>query len=403
MDAYVARQAIFDTNKQVIAYELLFRSSNINEFTPTEGLNPTLDVIKNSFLVIGFDKVTEGKRAFINFDESLLKSGIIETLRKDCIVVEILETINPDDTIIGCFKNLKEKGYIIALDDFEYDNRFDRVMEYVDIIKVDFNLTRGKERRKIIDKIRNKNIKLLAEKVETIEDYVEALDYGYSYFQGYFFYKPVIIPGNDICVHKFTYVKLIKELSKEIVDIENVEDLIKSDVALSYKLLKITNSAHYSFNKKITSIRDAIMIVGTRELKRWVFVMELKFINKSSVEELVKTSLLRGYLGELIVKEIDFGIDSFDIFLTGLFSLMDALTKQPMYKILDELPVSEDIKEALAGKQNMLGELLNLIINYERGIWEEVNILVEKMGLDREFITNCYLRAIDNLKILNIV
>ncbi|WP_333860929.1 EAL and HDOD domain-containing protein [Clostridium sp.] len=403
MNVYVARQAIFDTNKQIIAYELLFRNSNINKFTPIEGLNPTLNVIKNSFSIIGLDKITEGKRAFINFDEALLKSGIIETIHKDCIVVEILETINPDDTIINCCKHLKTKGYIIALDDFEYDYKFDKLMRYIDIIKVDFTLTKGKGRKEIMYRIRNKNIKFLAEKVETEKDYEEALEYGYSYFQGYFFCKPVIISGNDIFIYKPTYIKLIKELSSEVVDIENVENLIKSDVALSYKVLKIINSAYYSFSKEITSIRNAIMIIGINELKRWVFIMELKSITKNNTGELIKLSLIRGCFGELIVKEIDFGVEIFDVFLTGLFSLIDALTNQPLDKILIELPVSKNVKDALAGKQNMLSKLLDLIIKYEKGIWEEVNIIVEKIGLDNAFVIKCYLKAIESVKCLEAV
>ena len=168
--------------------------------------------------------------------------------------------------------------------------------------------------------------------------------------------------------------------------IENVENLIKSDVSLSCKLLKIINSAYYSLTTRVKSIRNAIMIIGIDELKRWIFVMELKAMNKSSIEELTKISLIRGYFGEFIVREIDFGVEIFDVFLTGLFSLIDALTNQPLDKILIELPVSKNVKDALAGKQNMLSKLLDLIIKYEKGIWEEVNIIVEKIGLDNAFV-----------------
>ena len=190
MDVYVARQAIFDINKEVIAYELLFRNNNINKFSSIENSNPTLDVIRNSFSVIGLDKVTGGKRAFINFDEELIKSGLIEAFPKDCIVIEVLETVKPDNTIIECCRSLKEKGYIIALDDFQYNEEFDELIKYIDIIKVDFIITKGKERKEIMHRIKNKDIKFLAEKVETEEEYKEAVGYGYSYFQGYFFCKP---------------------------------------------------------------------------------------------------------------------------------------------------------------------------------------------------------------------
>jgi EAL and modified HD-GYP domain-containing signal transduction protein len=401
MEVYVARQAIFDINKQVIAYELLFRNNNINKFISIENSNPTLDVIKNSFSIIGFDKITEGKLAFINFDEDLLRSEVIEGFPKDCIVVEILETVNPDGEIIECCKNLKEKGYTIALDDFEYNDKFDELMKYVDIIKVDFIITKGKERKEIIHRIKNKNIKFLAEKVETEEEYRKAVEYGYSYFQGYFFCKPVIVSGQDIFVYKLTYIKLIKELGKNSINIVNVENLFKSDVSLSYKLLKIVNSAHYGLKREITSIHDAIMLVGIKELKRWIFIITLKSINQNNIEELVKMSLIRAYFGELIVKKIHLGVEVFDVFLTGLFSLIDALMNRPIGEISDELPVSKSVKDALLGKENMLGRLLKLIIKYEKGNWEEVNIIIKKIGLDEKVVNTCYLEAIESLKCLD--
>lgn len=402
MDVYVARQAIFNTNKEVIAYELLFRNNNINRFISIENSNPTLNVIRNSFSVIGFDKVTEGKRAFINFDEELIKLGFIEAFPKECIAIEVLETVNPDNRVIECCKRLKEKGYIIALDDFQYNKKFDELIEYADIIKVDFLLTKGRERKEIMNRIKNKNIKFLAEKVETEEDYKEAVGYGYSYFQGYFFCKPVIISGKDISGYKLTYINLINELEKDDINIENIENLIKSDVSLSYKLLKAVNSAQYSFKREITSIREAIMIIGTQELKKWIFIITLQNIAEGSVDELVKLSLIRASFGELLSKKIQTKVSSFDVFLTGMFSLMDALMNMPIEKILSELPVSEYVKEALLEKDNIVAELLKLVISYENGDWETVNELVEEFRLDEEFVSHCYLEAVQRLESLEI-
>ena len=398
MDVYVARQAIFDINKEVIAYELLFRNNNINKFSSIENSNPTLDVIRNSFSVIGLDKVTGGKRAFINFDEELIKSGLIEAFPKDCIVIEVLETVKPDNTIIECCRSLKEKGYIIALDDFQYNEEFDELIKYIDIIKVDFIITKGKERKEIMHRIKNKDIKFLAEKVETEEEYKEAVGYGYSYFQGYFFCKPEIISGKDISGYKFTYMNLIKELDKESINIRNIENLIKNDVSLSYKFLKAANSAYYSMKRKITSIGDAIMIIGIKELKKWILIITLQNMGGNNIEELVKMSLLRASFGELLSKKIQLEISSFDAFLTGIFSLMDALINIPIENILSELPVSKDVKDALLGKENILSDLLELIREYEKGNWEEVNKLIEKFGLDEEFVSDCYLEAIQSIQ-----
>lgn len=394
MDVYVARQAILDVNKEVVAYELLFRNSNNNKFTHVENTNPTLEVIRNSFSVIGLEKVTEGKRAFINFDGELLKSGFIEAFPKDRIAIEILESVKPDETIIECCKALKEKGYIIALDDFSYTEEFDELIEYVDIIKVDFLITKGKERKKIIEKIRNEKIKFLAEKVETEEEFKQAIEYGYTYFQGYFFCKPVIIEGKDISGYKFTYMNLINELNKDNVDIKKIENLIKNDVSLSYKLLKAANSAYFSLKREITSIGDAIIIIGTKELKKWLFIITLQNMGESKIGELIKMSLIRAFFGEMLSFKIIPKVSSFDGFITGMFSLMDALMNVPIEKVLDELPVSNNVREALLKKENTLAEMLKLIIEYENGNWEEVNKLVEKFRLDEKFVRECYLEAI---------
>jgi EAL and modified HD-GYP domain-containing signal transduction protein len=400
MDVYVARQAIFNMNKEVIAYELLFRNNHTNKFISIENVNPTLDVIRNSFLVIGFDKITGGKKAFVNFDEELIKSEIIERFSKDHLAIEVLETVKPDCRIVECCKRLKEKGYIIALDDFMYHEQFDELMKYIDIIKVDFLITKGKERKEIMRRIKNKNIKFLAEKIETEEEYKEAVGYGYSYFQGYFFCKPAIISGRDVSGYKFTYMNLIKELNEDNVNIRKIETLIKNDVLLSYQLLKAANSAQYCLKRKITSIGDAIMIIGIKELKRLIFIITLKQIGENSIDELVKMSLIRAYFSESLSKKIRLDAPDFDAFLTGMFSLMDALLKIPIEMILKELPVSDEVKDALLGKNNILSELLRLIIEYERGNWIEVSELIKKFKIDEEFVSECYLSAIQNLRSL---
>lgn len=401
MDVYVARQAIFNVDREVIAYELLFRNNNtINEFISVENSNPTLEVIRNSFSVIGLDKVTQGKMAFINFDEDLIKSDIIEFFSNESITIEILENVKPSKEIIERCRRLKEKGYIIALDDFQYTESFKELFKYIDIIKVDFFVTKGNERKKIIERIKNKNdnIKFLAEKVETEEEYKQAAEYGYCYFQGYFFCKPKIISGKDISGYKFNYMKLIKELDGENINIDIIEDMIKKDVSLSYKLLKAANSAHYSLKRKITSISDAIMIIGINELKRWIFIITLQNLHENVEEELLQISLIRASFGELLSRKIKNSISSFDMFLTGMFSLIDALMNIPIDQVLIDLPISGKVKEALLNKQNIFYELLSLIIEYEKGNWALVNNLSTNFGLNEKIISDCYLEAIESLK-----
>ncbi|MDV3426527.1 MAG: HDOD domain-containing protein [Bacillota bacterium] len=396
MYAYIARQPILNADNKVIAYELLFRNNQINASEIEDSSLATLQVIKNFYSVVGKDTLTDRKPAFINFDENLLKSKLIENLPKD-IVIEILESVEPTEEIAGICKSLKENGYILALDDFEYHDKYKEILEYIDIIKVDFIITKGKERKRLIEKVNNNKIRYLAEKVETIQDYKEAAELGFTMFQGYYFCKPTVVTVKEINVYQFTYLKLIEELNKEEIDIEKIEKDIKNDLSLSYKLLMLVNSAYYGLKTKVTSIKKAIMLIGTGELKKWLYVITLKSINKDKPDEIVKMSLLRAYFGEMLVKKGKLMADSSEMFLTGLFSMIDVLTESNMEQVLKGLPISLQVKAALKGEENILKRILDLEISYEKADWEKVKSISQFLNLKQEIINKCYVKAIENL------
>lgn len=394
MNVYVARQPILDIYNQVVAYELLFRNNNNNFSEIMDSSLATLDVIKNSFSVVGTEKLTDGKTAFINFDENLIKSNFIENLPKN-LVIEILENIEPDKEIIKACKTLKEKGYTLALDDFIYNEKYKELINYVDIIKVDFIITKGIERKKVIELVNNNNIRFLAEKVETIEDYKQAVEYGYSLFQGYYFCKPAVITGKDMDVYQFTYLKLLNELNKEEIDIEKIEKDIKSDLSLSYKLLMLVNSAYYGLKNKITSIKKGVVTIGTNELKKWLYVITLKSISKDKPEEIVRMSLARAYFGELIIKISKQKINPFDMFLTGLLSMIDILTNREMKEVISNLPLSNEVKHALLGEDNFLNKILKLEKFYENADWEKVENLSKELGINKVTLNESYMKSIE--------
>lgn len=396
MYAYIARQPILNAKNKVIAYELLFRNNCVNVSKIEDSSLATLQVIKNFYSVVGKDTLTDRKPAFINFDENLLKSKLIENLPKD-VVVEILESVEPTEEIVSICKSLKENGYILALDDFQYNDKYKQILEYIDIIKVDFMITKGMERKKLIEKVNKNKIRYLAEKVETLKDYKEASLYGYSMFQGYYFCKPVVVSVKDINVYQFTYLKLIEELNKEEIDIEKIEKDIKNDLSLSYKLLMLVNSAYYGLKTKVTSIKKAIMLIGTGELKKWLYVITLKSINRDKPDEIIKMSLIRADFGEMLIKNGKLKANPSDMFLTGLFSMIDVLTESNMKQVLKGLPVSLQVKAALTGEGNILKRILDLEIFYEKADWEEVKNLSEALGLSQEIVNECYMKAIENL------
>ena len=209
MNIFVARQPIFDRFKKLFGYELLFRNGSKNYYEHVDGDEASNTVIANSFLTMGMQTVTGGKRAFINFTTNLLKNKVATSLPKDMIAVEILEDVEPDEEIILACRNLKELGYLIVLDDFVYHPRFQPLIELADIIKVDFLSTSYEERISILQQIGSTRIKFLAEKVETLEQYEEAFQLGFSYFQGYYFSQPIILSAKEIQNSKLNYMRLL--------------------------------------------------------------------------------------------------------------------------------------------------------------------------------------------------
>lgn len=397
MDVFIARQPIFDRNNEVIAYELLFRNDYNNSCNNDDGDKATLDVIY-SLSTIGIDNVICGKKAFINFTDKLIKEGIPEAITPDILVVEILETVEPSfDIILEC-QNLKRLGYRIALDDFVFSTKYNELIDIVDIIKIDFRTTRGRERSDVIKKIKNKNIKFLAEKVETIEEFNEAIYYGYSYFQGYYFSRPIIISGKGIPTSKLVSLRILKELGKDELNIRRIEELILRDVSIPYKFFKLINSSAYGFNGKISSISRAIALIGQNETRKWLYAILMKKIAEDKNDELITCSLIRAKFAELIVTKSNCNCESITAYIMGIFSLIDSILCRPICEILSELFLPPEVNTALLGEDTSLGTVLNLIKSYERGEWDRTIVYSEELSISSENIIDSYIEAIKWVK-----
>lgn len=395
MDVFLARQPILDRFDKLFGYELLFRDSEKNIYQSEDGDKATMAVIKNSFVNIGIEKVTGGKKAFINFTENILKSDIFQVLTPQSVIVEILEDVEPTEEILDLCKTLKVQGYIIALDDFVYADRYRKLIEIADIIKVDFKTTKGQERRKVIELVNCEDIKFLAEKIETLEDYNEAVSFGYSYFQGFYFSKPTMILGKRMSENKVIYMRLLKEISSSNFAIEGIENLIKRDVSLSFKLLKLMNSANYSFISEIKSMKQALALLGEKEIKKWLYLMVFKNMGQDKPESLTVNSLIRAKFAEIIASKTGKKINPFNAYLLGMLSMIDLLLDRPIDEILQELLIPIDIKDALNGiSNNGYSKLLDLIIAYENGNWDEVSKVSKDINIDENSLPNAYYEAI---------
>ncbi|TDI82051.1 MAG: HDOD domain-containing protein [Caldithrix sp.] len=396
MEVFVARQPIFDRKQKVYAYELLFRSGfEQNFFDNSDGDASSKQVLTNSFLSIGMDTMTNGKKAFVNFTRKLLLDQVASIFPKDLMVVEILEDIEPDDEMVSACKKLKDLGYLLVLDDFVFAPGYENLINLVDIIKVDFIQTQGTERGTVIHDVGASRIEYLAEKVETQEDFEQAVDLGYSYFQGYYFSKPQIIAGHDVPAHKLNYLQILNEINQPEVDFDELEKVFKQDLSLSYKLMNYMNSVHFGFKNKIRSIKHALSLLGIDESKKWLSLFALQIIGKDKSEELLSMSLIRANSCEMIAPLIGCKNRASELFLMGLFSMIDALLDQPLEGILAKLPLADDIKKALLGEKNQMGDVFELVVNYEKGDWVNFSEYAARLSVKETELIDIFQMALE--------
>ena len=379
---FVARQPIFGRDQNVFGYELLFRSGAENAYDATDPDASTLDVITNSLLDIGLDELTGHKRAFINFTRNLLLEDVMELLPKDLVTVEILEDIEPDEEVLAACRRLKDEGYVLALDDFVLADSGSAFLDLADIVKVDFVGTTAEERQSIAEDLTRRGIRMLAEKVETAEEFQEALSGGYDYFQGYFFSRPVIHATRKISGNKLNRLRILEQVNRPELSYEDIDAIICQDVSLSYKLLRYMNSAWFGLRYPIESIKRALVQLGTQEIRKWAALVTLRDMGEDKPNELLLMSMRRAKMSESIGAMTAMNQQGSELFLMGMFSVIDALLDAPMQDVLDKLPLEEQIKMALLGQDCPFGAVYNAVRTYEKGAWDDFAQYAAALNLD---------------------
>lgn len=398
MKVYVGRQAIYDTKMDVFAYELLYRGGEQNVSGvegAMDGDSATSAVITNSITMFGLDKLTEGKRAFINFTKNLILEEMPHVFDKKEVVVEILEDIIPDEPFLEACRALKKKGYVLALDDYCLNNENMELLKLVDIVKVDFLLTTVEERREIVQRYKPFKIVFLAEKVENEEEYQQAIDAGYKLFQGFFFSKPAVVSTKEFRGQTYNYMKILEELDADTPNFTVITTIFESDVALSYRILKLLNSAAFNTSSRIKSINHALVILGLREIRKWVMLMMMRDLGDNRPDELVRLSLVRGKFCELLMGETSNRSRKMESFLVGIFSMIDLLVGQELHEVLDEIPLNADVKAALLGEDNEFSKILDLAVCYEFANWGDVEVISASMGIEEEKMIQYYVDSLD--------
>jgi EAL and modified HD-GYP domain-containing signal transduction protein len=396
MDVLVARQAIFDRDRRVHGYELLFRSaSGQNEFDGTEGGLATRQVLANSLLVIGLENLVGSKKAFVNFGRGPLLQGWHSSLPPENTVIELLENVEPDDDILEACRELRKQGYQLALDDFVFHAGSERLLEVADLVKIEIQSLPRPEQKVLVRSYRARGLQTLAEKVETHEEFEWAREAGYDFFQGYFFARPVIVRGRKIPAAKVHCLRLLQEAQRPELDFDRLEALILEDVSLSYQLLRYVNSPLFGISNRIRSIRQALLFFGENDLRKWIALATLARTADDKPGELILHSLVRARFCESLAQAGKKGVEQ-SAFLMGLFSLLDALIDRPIEEALAEMSLAPEIAAVLNGKApegDPLGKLYALARAYEAADWERVDVLANAASIPAGTLAEVYCAA----------
>jgi c-di-GMP-related signal transduction protein len=386
---YVARQPIFDREEKVFGYELLFRDGLENAFhgDPNEASRATLD----RSLLIGLDVLCDGRRAFVNCTRDTLIKGLVTLLPSTSTVVEILEDVTPDPDVMTACQSLKQAGYMLALDDFVANDKREALADMVDIIKVELPLTTEDERAAMVKRYGPWRCRMLLEKVETQGDFEKAREQGFVYFQGYFFRRPETLKTRDMPGNRLHYLRMLQEVSRPDLDIDELERVIKADASVCYRLLRYLNSSIFAFRNEIHSVRHALSMLGEREVRRWVRLVAAVGAGQDKTSDLVLSALVRGRFGELLAPLVQHGES--DLFLLGLLSLIDAMLEMPMAAVLEKIPLDHETKMVLLGRPSLLRPVYQLMLAHESGEWEAAKLLGEKLNLNSDEVAGFYWQA----------
>jgi c-di-GMP phosphodiesterase len=369
---YAARQPILNKDKSLFAYELLFRQSLKNVFPEINDNQATAKLIEGLQFNLGLETLTQGTLAFINFTHDTLLNGYPLLLPKEQIVVEILETAKPGKRLLKACVELKEKGYMLALDDYVHDPLWRHFFPYIDIIKIDYALSSNDQIKQILDEVKPyPNIKLLAEKIETYSEFQHALQIGCEYFQGYFFSKPEVIKSIAFKPSQISVVNLMAEVSKIEPNIEKISTIFEGDVELSFKLLRYAQSPIFKRVGKVESLKQAIIMFGFEELKRFISLLFTAQFSQGKPQELTVMALARARFCEQMVRKNKPGSDPSSAFLIGLLSLLDAMVDTNIAELMEKLPIAIALKDSLINRQGELANYLKLCELLEAAEWLE--------------------------------
>jgi len=388
--SYVARQPILTIDEKVYGYELLFRDGIENHFRETDADSASRRTLDTS-LQIGLELLCDSRRGFVNCTREILLKDYITLLPPTLAVVEVLESVPADDLVIAALKRLKQAGYLVALDDFVFNDPREPLTEFADIIKIDIKQTTPEHCAAMATKYGSWLRHMLAEKVETREEFTATKKAGFVYFQGYFFRRPEILQAKEIPASRVNYLRLLRAVSEPELDQREFEIMIKQEVSICYRLLRYLNSAAFGIQNEVHSVRHALALLGEREVRRWVRLVATLSIGENRSSELVTTAMVRARFCELLAPRIPHGES--DLFLMGMLSMVDAILEIPMTSVLESIPLDHETKALLLGAPSKLRPIYDLMLARESGDWNATAEYSHKLGLSESEVAAAFWQA----------
>ena len=386
----IARQPILTAEESVVGYELFFRENQGDDHFRSEVENATSATI-DALNMVGLDVLCDGHPAFINCARQMLLTDYFALLPSSDVVIEIQETVTVDEEVKQACQRLKRRGSLIALDNFVPGDKRESLVPFADFIKIDVRAVPPVESASLAARYGSEQCRMLAQKVETRESFARARAGGFTLFQGYFFRRPENLRARQIPANQLTYVRLLGAVAKSEVNFAEIEELVKLEPALCYRLLRYLNSPVLALTTPVTSVRHALSLLGERESVRWIRMATTLVIGQNKSSDLVLSSLVRARFCELIGDRVEHGKS--DLFLLGMFSLLDSILALPIGMLIDELCLDPDIKAELlsaktkSGRQTPLAPIYDLMLAREQGDWGRVTLLAKQLKLSLSFVS----------------
>jgi len=391
---HIARQPILDAKKRVYGYELLYRAQQNDRSCTTSGDLAAARVFTDALLAIGLDSLTGGAPAFLNFTRDLLLENVVDLLPMKDVVIELREDIVVDAEVVEICKDLKAKGYTIALDDFVADSEAEQLLPFASFVKLDVHGTAPIIWQPLAHRLASTSTMVVAERVETLDIVAQAQDAGCTLFQGYYFCRPATQSVKALPARRLAYLNLFSAVNKPDLTIDDLEDLVKRDVSLTMRVLRSINSAAYGLTQQITSVRHALVMLGVQQVKKWASVWAMAGLNSGGTPEVVAIALLRARTCE-VVGNIWSGTEAgAELFLLGMCSMLDAIVDQPMEKAISGLALTPAVREALLGGTGPMRSILDAVIAHEQGDWDQSAQIVDGLSLSSTLVPQAYTDAL---------